>query len=337
VRPAGLLILLLGAGAMGAVRADPDREALVRTGASVLKVEAERPQGGFSLGSAVVVAPERAVTNCHVTRDSSQIHLRRGELRLRVAAVAADAGHDLCLLHVPGLKAEVAALGSTASLQRRQSVTALGYTGGLGIQSSSGSVVALHRLDGGRVVQSTNWFTSGASGGGLFDDAMQLVGVLTFRLRGGEVHYFAAPVEWIRPLLDQPAQAVAPLPPEALAYWQQPASRQPAFLQAVALERDGKWAELEALALRWREADSQDAEPSATQALALDRLNRLAEAQVAWERAVLLDPTAANAWYRLAQIYTRQGDQQRADGALRRLEALDPDVARELRAQLKRS
>jgi hypothetical protein len=316
--------------------AEPDREAVVRTGASVLKVEAERPQGGFSLGSAVVVAPGRAVTNCHVTRDSSQIHLRRGELRLRVAAISADAAHDLCLLHVPGLKAEIATLGSTAALQRRQSVTALGYTGGLGIQSSNGSVVALHRLDGGRVVQSTNWFTSGASGGGLFDDAMQLVGVLTFRLRGGEVHYFAAPVEWVRPLLDAPARPVAPLAPDALAYWQAPPLRQPAFLQAVALERDGKWAELEALALRWGEADAADGEAAATQALALDRLNRLADAQGAWERAVALDPGATNAWYRLAQIYARQGARERADAALARLQALDPDAARDLRAQLAR-
>jgi serine protease Do len=335
VRAGAGLILLLAAG-LGSAHADPERAALVQAGASVLKVEALRPQGGYSLGSAVVVAPERAVTNCHVTRDSSQIHLRRGELRLRVGAIAADAAHDLCLLHVPGLKAAVATLGSSAALQRRQSVTALGYTGGLGIQSSAGKVVALHRMDGGRVVQSTNWFTSGASGGGLFDDALQLVGVLTFRLRGGEVHYFAAPVEWVRPLLAAPAQPVAPLPPDALAYWQLPAPRQPAFLQAVALERDGKWAELEALALRWGEADAADGAAAATQALALEGLNRLADAQAAWERAVTLDPGATHAWYRLAQIYTRQGAGGRADAALARLQTLDPEAARDLRAQLAR-
>jgi len=216
-----------------AAHAELDRESLVRIGASVLKVEAERPQGGFSLGSAVVVAPERAVTNCHVTRESSRVRLTRGELRLNVTAISADPAHDLCLLHVPGLKAGPVAMGSTAGLELRQPVTALGYTGGMGLQNSSGSVVALHRLDGAQVVQSSNWFTSGASGGGLFDDSMQLVGVLTFRLRGGRAHYFSAPVEWIAPLLAAPGSPVAPLPAEALAYWQLPAVEQPEFLREM--------------------------------------------------------------------------------------------------------
>lgn len=232
-----MVLALALPGTLCAAHAQADRAALVRAGASVLKVEAERPQGGFSLGSAVVVAPERAVTNCHVTRDSSRVRLTRGELRLEVTAIAADAGHDLCLLHVPGLKAAAVARGRSAALRPGQPVTALGFTGGLGLQTSSGEVVALHSLDGAQVVQSTNWFTSGASGGGLFDDrTMQLVGVLTFRLRGGEVHYFSAPVEWIAPLLTAPAGPVAPLPADARAYWQLPVQDQPAFLRDLAPE-----------------------------------------------------------------------------------------------------
>ena len=44
-----------------------------------------------------------------------------------------------------------------------QKLTGVGYTGGVELQSSEGDVVALHRLDGAPVIQSTNWFTSGAS------------------------------------------------------------------------------------------------------------------------------------------------------------------------------
>ena len=239
LRLARLLLPLSALLAVAVAHAELDREALVRVGASVLKVEAERPQGGFSLGSAVVVAPERAVTNCHVTRDSARVRLTRGELRLNVTAIAADPAHDLCLLHVPGLKTAAVALGRSAALQPNQAVTALGYTGGLGIQSSIGRIVALHPLDGAPVVQSTNWFSSGASGGALFDDERQLVGVLTFRLRGGAVHYFSAPVEWVLPLLAAAGAPVAPLPPEALAYWQLPAPQQPAFLRELAVDPTG--------------------------------------------------------------------------------------------------
>ncbi len=317
-------------------RAEPEREAMVRAGASVLKVEAIRRQGGYSLGSAVVVAPERVVTNCHVTHDATQVHLRRGELRLVVRAQAADLEHDLCLLQVPGLRAAAVERARSDALLPGQPVTALGFTGGLGIQSSSGRVVALHRLDGGRVVQSSNWFTSGASGGALFDDAMRLVGVLTFRLRGGEGHYFAAPTEWLDALLAAPDEryaAIAPLPDEPLPYWQRPPQRQPAFLQAAVLERDGDWAALEALALRWSAGAADDSAPLAAQGLALDRLNRVAEAQAALERAVQRDPNAVVAWYRLAQLYTRQGNEARAREAIGRVAALDPEMAGELQAQ----
>ena len=52
-----------------------DRAGLVALSASVLKVEAQRVQGGYNLGSGVVVAEGRIVTNCHVTRDAVAIHI----------------------------------------------------------------------------------------------------------------------------------------------------------------------------------------------------------------------------------------------------------------------
>jgi serine protease Do len=331
-----VLLPCLLACALPLAGAQPERAALVQAGASVLKIEAQRQQGGYALGSGVVVAPERVVTNCHVTHDAVELHVRRGEERWRVRAQAADTEHDLCLLQVPGLPVQAVALGRSADLKRRQSVTALGYTGGLGLQNSLGVVQALYRMDAARVIQSTNWFTSGASGGGLFDDTMRLVGVLTFRLRGGETHYFAAPAEWLGPLLAPGAafQPVAPLPAEALAYWQQPMPAQPSFLQAITLERDHRWQELEALALRWGSSDATDPAAWVTQALALDRLDRLDEAQAALERATALEPDAAPAWLRLGLLYIRQGAPDRARLVRRRLQTLDPAAALELDSAL---
>jgi serine protease Do len=329
----GLLLPLMLLVTASPARAALDRGAFVATGASVLQIEAP-VERGYALGSGVVVAPTQVVTNCHVTRDAREIRVLQGGRRWRATAQLADIEHDLCMLQVPGLPAPAAMLGTTTELRLGQSVTALGYTGGIGMQFSAGEVLALHQLDGGRIVRSTNWFSSGASGGGLFDDAGRLVGVLTFRLRGGGAQYFAAPGEWVQALLRGATQGgygpVMPLDPQALSYWQKPTAAQPRFLRADALLRSELWGELASLAQEWLREDAGDAEPWYLLGLASDRLGRPQQAQHALECSLSIDPGRRSAWMRLSPLYDRLGMSAAAaqvrdllvavpaDGALRR-------------------
>lgn len=275
--------------AQAPARAALDQAAYVSLAASVLRVEAPRQRGGYALGSAVALEPDKVVTNCHVTREATDVHILRGGLRYPARWQASDIGRDLCLLDVPGLDARPVVLGKAAALSVGQAVTALGYTGGVGIQNSTGQVVQLHRHDGSRVIQSSNFFNSGASGGGLFDDDGRLVGILTFRLRGGEAHYFAAPVEWVKQMLSDTQRGnfrkVMPLDSQQLPYWQAGAASQPRFLQAAVLVRNDRWPELEALARDWLRAEPDDAEPWQLLATALARQGRADEAGAALERA----------------------------------------------------
>jgi serine protease Do len=277
-----------------AAPAETDRAVLMSLSASVLKIEAQSERG-FALGSAVVIAPERVVTNCHVSGGALKINVLRGGVRWLAEPLASDIDHDLCLLRVPGLEASAVTLGRADSLVPGQAVVALGYTGGVGIQLSDGEVISLHRLDGARVIQSTNWFSSGASGGGLFDADQRLVGILTFRLRGGEVHSFAAPVEWLHTLLDAPGAPAARELPAALAYWQRPADERPWFLKAAVLERDDRWPELATLASDWAGTAAGDPEPWALLGTALARMDRPADARRAMGCARALDPRIADA------------------------------------------
>ena len=327
-----LVALCLAAGLAGNSQAQVDRASFIGLGASVLKIEVLRAQGGYSLGSGVVVRANKVVTNCHVTRDAAQIHIVRGSARWLVESQAADVDHDLCVLHTPGIKAPVVDLGRSADVKVGQAVTALGFTGGLGIQNSQGDVVALHRHDHGRVIQSTNWFSSGASGGGLFDAELRLVGILTYRLRGGAAHYFAAPVDWLQSLLDDTSRylPVQPIAANLLAYWQKPVALQPNFLRAALLERDRHWAELEELASRWTRSDADDPEPWYRHAVALEQLNRLPDAQQALERSVSIEPASSEAWFRLGMIHARLGQLERARAARAQLEALKSDLAPKL-------
>jgi serine protease Do len=306
-----LIVIALWVLATTPARSEVDRALLLSLSASVLKIEVLRVQGGFSLGSGVVVGTETLVTNCHVTRDALKINVLRGGVRWLATAQQSDIDHDLCVLRVPGLQASAVPLGQTERLAPGKLVSALGYTGGLGLQSSQGEVIALHRVDGGRVIQSSNWFSSGASGGGLFDEELRLVGILTFRLRGGEAHYFAAPVEWLRTMLDAPlGEAYAEVGPDRstrLAYWQRPVLDQPRFLKAALLQRDDQWPELESLASEWARADANDPEPWYLMGVALAQMNRLPEAQQALECALAIEPGSAAASARLALVRSDRG------------------------------
>ncbi|MFM9914668.1 MAG: trypsin-like peptidase domain-containing protein [Rhizobacter sp.] len=313
-----------------------DRAAFIELSTKVLKVEVSRQQGGYSLGSGVLVAPQRLLTNCHVTRDAREVFTYQHGVRLQAVAQVSDVRRDLCLLIVPGATGEGVALSPSNPLSEGQSVSAIGYTGGIGIQNSPGEVVVLHPFDSGRVIQSTNWFTSGASGGGLFDDDLRLVGIMTFRLRGGEAHYFSAPVEWVKDLLSrqQDATEIAPIAATELAYWQQPLSQQPRFLQAAVLERDSRWDDLEHLASGWTEIQEHESEPWYLRGLALQKQNRLTDARDALERCVKLAPTLALAWHRLGLVYSGLGMKVQAQSVQRRLSNLNPDLALQLAKSL---
>jgi serine protease Do len=238
-----------------------DRARVVALSGSVLRIEVQREQGGFAMGSGVVLTADRIATNCHVTRDAVAIHVLRGGARWRVQSQVSNPELDLCVLRVPALQGTPVTVVKAGTVKAGQPLAALGYIGGVDKpQVSFGEVVEAYAHAGADVIQSSTSFTSGASGGGLFDADGSLVGILTFRLRGGEAHYFAAPAAWLEPLLGatQHDQAVAPLRPAAPAFWEQPAALQPRFLQALALEQRMAWPDLLALAGAWRSADPSD-------------------------------------------------------------------------------
>ncbi len=304
---------LLVALAIGMAWASPglaaiDRVTLMSMASGVLKIEVVRAEGGYSIGSGVVVAPGRVVTNCHVTRNALRISVVRGGLRWPVTAQSSDPYHDLCVLNVDAMQGKPFPLGDSTRLAIGQSVTALGYTGGGEIQSSSGEVQVLHRMDGARVIRSSNFFSSGASGGALFDDDLRLVGVLTFRLRGGAAHYYAVPIEWVVRELDAAfAQPVEPLSPGVLAFWEQPASAQPLFLQAASLERAGDWASLRPLAANWARGVTDDPEPWYLLGVAFDGQSLPNEARRALECSLAIASDFEPARRRLDSIYLGAG------------------------------
>jgi len=242
--------------------ADPGRAQLLKLAPSLARVEANKASGGYAFGTAVAIAPDRVVTNCHVTREAQAIYVVKGGFRWDARAQLADVDHDLCLLWVPGLDARAAPLATSAGLHVGQPVAAIGYGGATGIHVSIGDVIGLHALDGGRVIRSSAAFSGGASGGGLFDEDGRLVGILSFRLPAKGAYFFSIPVEWFREraLGLSRYQPVAPLG-EARSFWERPQTEQPYFMRATSLEAAQDWPELLRLTDSWVEAEPENPDP----------------------------------------------------------------------------
>lgn len=311
-----------------------DRAALRHLIPGVPMVEAVSPAGRLQVGSGVVVERKRVATNCHVTRDAASIWVVQTGLRRRASAQAADVERDLCLLQVDDLESEPVPLGRSGELAQGQDLAAFGYTGGIGLQLSAGRVVALHPWRDGAVVQADTGFTSGASGGGLFTADGTLVGLLTFRLRGGSSHYYALPVDWVRAMLA--SASYAPVQPQpGRAFWEQEAANQPYFLRAASLEQTGQWSRLLMLAKRWSDEAADDAEPWYARALAEEGLGQLDAAVGALEHGVSLRRDDARSWVRLGLLQLRVGRRADAQRSLAAIPTRYPAVAQELVEALK--
>ena len=304
----------------------------VSASASVVRVEADREQGGLSVGSGVTIAPAIVVTNCHVVRDAVTIRISGGGSLWAVTGQWADGAHDLCFLRAPAWHGRPANLGERGSLQLGQAVAAIGFTGGSRKTLRFGRVQSLHLLDGGRIIETDTAFTSGASGGGLFDPSGALVGLLTFRLRGPNSSYYSLPARWISDRLPAEGQwrEIRPLP-DAMPFWQRDAATLPYFMRAAPLHSEGRWAELIELTERWSAAEPRDAEPLRFRGEAMQKLDRPAAALAAYTEAVALEPEVPAAWYGLALAYAAIGDAAASGRAGSRLAELDRELAAQLR------
>ena len=78
-----------------------------------------------------------------------------------------------------------------------QRVYAIGAPQGLELTLSDGLISGLRDAAGAQIIQTSAAISPGSSGGGLFDDAGELIGVTTFQTKTGQNLIFAIPVEWI--------------------------------------------------------------------------------------------------------------------------------------------
>ncbi len=202
-----LAMASLTQGGCGRVRGLFDRkltptEIFQEVSPSVFVVEALSDDGKpVMLGSAVASAPDVLITNCHVVRNSSSLRIRRGQQNWSARLITAIPEHDLCGLRPAGLTLLPVRLRFSSQLVIGEHVYAVGSPKGLELTFSEGVVSGLRENEGVHMIQTSAPISPGSSGGGLFDEQGQLVGITTLFLEGGQNLNFALPGEWVRAAL----------------------------------------------------------------------------------------------------------------------------------------
>ena len=307
--------------------AEFDRKIYQRIWPSVARVAALNVDNSVARGSAVVVAPGKLITNCHVTRDARAIDVIAWGSQWKVKQQVKDIGHDLCLLIVGRDLGKVVELADPADVRVGGDVAAVGYPSGLRLQITEGQIRGLHHLDGERVIQSSAPFASGESGGGLFDHDGKLIGIITFRAAEMGDYYFAVPAAWIKQLLDSEVVEFIGAK-QSLAFWEQSASEQPVFLRAVSHETQKDWAGLKSLADEWIKAETKNPEAYLALGKSAYYLRQTGDAIKALRLAVALDSRHSQAWLWLGLSYRESDNKQGAAQALEQLSTLDPQAAK---------
>jgi hypothetical protein len=185
-RPAFLLLMAILAGPAFAL---PPDQVFVKASPSVVMVFAMEGNEGVQ-GSGVVVAKEKIVTNCHVALIKGgktarrRLVVRHQEQALAANLLAKDVDFDTCLLGVPTLQAVPIKIANMRSLKIGQHVFAIGAPSGLDLTLTDGLISSLRAVERTQVIQTSAPISPGSSGGGLFDENGDLVGITSFGIGG---------------------------------------------------------------------------------------------------------------------------------------------------------
>jgi hypothetical protein len=298
-----------------------DRAYWIAVSSGIVKVEVSRSGAGYAVGTGVVVGRDKVVTACHVLRGGSSVAVLHAGVRHGAVLRSISAEHDVCILQAPMLEATPVALRPTSQLAIGEDVGAIGFSAGAGVHFAHGGVVHLYKYDQGVVVQSGAAFTSGASGGGLFDADKRLVGILMFRMRGPGAQFFSVPVEWFADNLGQDGGG-ADRGISSEPFWNRAPDKLPYFMRANMLMSEERWDQLQPLLLQWQVAEPLSADPAFFLGELDSRRDRDVEAISEYREAVARDPGHALAWNGLVRASVRLRDLDLARRAYAKLASL---------------
>jgi hypothetical protein len=144
------------------------------------------------------------VTNLHVLRGAKKasVTLANGDIYDDIAVVDVDARKDLLLIKVKAAGLDTARLGDSSHVSVGDKVVLIGSPRGLQTTVTDGLISAIRDSgEGYRILQTNAAASPGSSGGGMFNDFGELIGIVSAKLPTAENINFAVPVNYVKGLI----------------------------------------------------------------------------------------------------------------------------------------
>lgn len=301
-----LLCLTVGVNITGA-HAQPDIVDTLELGHSIVMVTTDIPGGSNGRGSGVVVSPEYVATNCHVIANSNGANIAKFRDGYQPTGLKANWRRDLCLLKFTPLPFKPVAMRDSKTLKYEEEVFTLSFPAGSPVpQPSYGTIKGIYPYDGSQIVRSSASFAMGSSGGALFDQDFNLIGLTTFKSPGHHAFFYSLPVEWIKELMDAPE--MTSLKTNEVPFWALPLEQRPYFMQVVIPYQNADWQALKVIADQWSRKEPASADAWYFLGLAEEGLQQFAQAELDLKHAYELNQRDYDAMLALSRVAFTQKD-----------------------------
>ena len=160
-----------------------------------------------SLGTGFVVDKTGLIaTNLHVIAGHERLVVILPDQRQFpiVEVVSHDPNVDLAIVRIAAHDLPSLSLGDSEGVHAGDPIVAIGHPLGLEDTVSNGLISAVRSLDGVTVLQISAPIAPGSSGGPIFNERGEVIGVCTALLQGGQNLNFGVPSKYVRALLDAP-------------------------------------------------------------------------------------------------------------------------------------
>jgi serine protease Do len=313
-----LLILTLS----NHLEAQPDIGQILEISDSIVQVSVELENGTTGTGTGVVVTPDYVITNCHVLANGKGANVAKYGDGYKPIAMKADWKHDLCALKFDGLPFKPVHMRDSANLQNEEEIFTIGYPIGFNVpQPSFGNVKAKYPFEGSLIIRSDAPFGLGSSGGAMFDQQFNLIGITTFKSPGPNGYFYSLPVEWIKQLLQTPE--LVTLSTDEKPFWAQPLDKQPYFMKVVIPYQNQEWVTLNTISKAWSLEEPMTEDAWYFLALSEIGLNKFQEAKSDLEKVIAENPRHLDALENLYEIAKSEHDLAHVEKIMEQIKVID--------------
>lgn len=329
-----LLLLVIFSIYTPAIFARPSFADTLALSHSVVMITTELPNGQNGRGSGVVVSKDYVATNCHVIANAKGANVAKFRDAYQPTAIKADWKRDLCLLKFDGLPFEPVSMRDSTTLQYEEPVFSLGFPIGQNVpQPSYGEVKATYPYQDSLIIRSNAAFGLGSSGGALFDEKLNLIGITTFKSPGTKAYFYHLPVEWIKTLINAPE--TFSLATNEIPFWALPLEERPAFMRVVIPYQNQEWESLKIIAHQWTKDEPKSADAWYYLGVAEEGLGELVQAKTHLNKAVMLNGRELDAMIALSRLAYLDKDLNTLAALEVPIRALDTDNADTIANQLR--